>query len=187
MIKTLALLLLVPLCATAAEQSVEYSVRGLFQPDRKDALITAARALESCRLLEVHYESARAVFIYDDEAQGFKKAGPEQVLQQINNQIRKLTNATITLQQPDTLREDQLQRIEFTVEGLDCLGCSYGLYSAVASLEGVERAYASFRDGKLTAFIDPSKTSRQNLAAVLKKKEIKFIDTATSEEPNPGN
>jgi hypothetical protein len=85
----------------------------------------------------VDYDTARVTFTYDDETQGFKKAKPEQVLQQIDNQLRKLTNHTFTLLQPGALPEAGLQRIDFTIEGLDCLGCSYGAYSAVAALEGV--------------------------------------------------
>jgi hypothetical protein len=186
-VKPLAFLLLLSVAAAATEQSVQYSVRGLFQPDRKLVLSNAARALENCRLVGVDYDTARATFTYDDEAQGFKKAKPEQILQQIDTQIRKLTNHTITLLQPGTLPEAGLQRIDFTIEGLDCLGCSYGAYSAVAALEGVERATASFSYGKLTAFIDPARTNREALAEALKKKDIKFVDASTKQAPQPKN
>ncbi len=185
--KPLAFLLLLSVAAAGAEQSVQYSVRGLFQPDRKVVLSNAARALENCRLVEVDYDTARATFTYDDETQGFKKAKPEQILQQIDTQIRKLTNHTITLLQPGTLPEAGLKRIDFTIEGLDCLGCSYGAYIAVAALEGVDRATASFRDGRLTTFIDPAKTSREAIAEVLKKKEIKVVDASAKQEPQPKN
>jgi hypothetical protein len=186
-VKTLAILFLLSVPALAAEQPVEYSVRGLFQPDRKLALLNAAKALENCRLIGVDYDSARATFTYDDEAQGFKKAKPEQVLQQIDTQIRKLTNQTFTLLQPVAPPEAGLKRIDFAIEGLDCLGCSFGAYSAVAAQEGVERATASFHEGRLTAFIDPSKTSREALLEVLKKKEIKVLDAAAKPEPHPKN
>jgi copper chaperone CopZ len=185
--KPLAILIMLTLSVTAAEQTVQYSVRGLFQPDRKDALTNAATALENCRLIEVNYDLARATFAYDDEAQGFKKAKPEQILQQIDNQVRSATNHTFTLQQPRALVEDKLKRIEFTIEGLDCLGCSYGAYSTVVAIEGVERATASFRDGRLTAFIDPAKTSREAVAEVLKKKDIKIVETTDKQEPKPKN
>ena len=185
--KPLAFLLLLSVTAAATERSVQYSVRGLFQPDRKVVLINAAKALENCRLVGVDYDTARVTFTYDDETQGFKKAKPEQVLQQIDNQLRKLTNHTFTLLQPGALPEAGLQRIDFTIEGLDCLGCSYGAYSAVAALEGVDRATASFHDGKLTAFIDPAKTSREALEEVLKKKEIKLVEAAAKQEPQPKN
>jgi copper chaperone CopZ len=179
------LLLLLPLDAAAAERSVQYSVRGLFQPDRKAVLINAAKALENCSLVGVDYETARATFTYDDEAQSFKKAGPEQILRQIDNQIRTLTDSTFTLLPPSNLPEAGLKRIDFTIEGLDCLGCSYGAYRAIVALEGVERATASFRDAKLTAFIDPAKTSRETLAEALKKREIKIVEAASTQELPP--
>ncbi len=185
--KPLAILISLSVTAVAAEQTVEYSVRGLFQPDRKVVLLNAAKALENCRLVGVDYETARATFTYDDEAQGFKKAKPEQILQQIDTQVRKLTNRTFTLLQPGAPPEAGLKRIDFAIEGLDCVGCSFGAYSALATQEGVERATASFHEGSLTAFIDPSKTSREALLEVLKKKEIKVVDTAAKQEPQPKN
>ena len=185
--KPLALLLLLSVAAPAAEQTVQYSVRGLFQPDRKAFLINAAMGLEGCRLVEVNYDAARATFTYDDETQVFKKVKPDQILQQIDTQIRKLTNHCFTLLQPGTLPAAGWTRIDFNIEGLDCLGCSYGAYSAVASLEGVDHATASFRDGRLTAFIDPAKTSRGALSEVLKKKEIKVVEASSKKESQPEN
>ena len=185
--KPLAFLLLLSVAAAAAEQTVQYSVRGLFQPDRKVVLMNAAKALENCRLVGVDYDTARATFTYNDETQGFKKAKAEQILQQIDNQIRKLTNHTFMLLQPGAPPDTGLQCIDFTIEGLDCLGCSFGAYSAVAALEGVERATANFHDNRLTAFIDPSKTNREALAEVLKKKEIKVVEASAKQEPQPKN
>jgi hypothetical protein len=187
MTKSAAVLLALSVSAAAAEQSVEYSVRGLFQRDRKAALIAAAQSLENCRLVDVDYEHARATFVYDDEAQGFKKAKPEQVLQQIDTQVRKCTKQTMTIVPPSPLSEEALQRIDFVIEGLDCLGCSYGAYSTVATIDGVVRAYASFHDGTLTAFIDPSKTNRESLAEILKKREIKIVDHTATQKPDPKN
>jgi len=187
MMKPLFLLFAFSFSAIAAEQKVEYAVRGLFQPDRKTVLSSAAKTLQNCRLVEVSYEKATATFAYDDEAQGFKKAKPEQVLQQIDNQIRNLTGSTFSIVPQSTLGEDKLERIDFMVEGLDCLGCSYGLYVTVEKLQGVERAYASFHDGRLAVFIDPTKTNREALAEVLKKREIKVVENPAKEETKPKN
>lgn len=187
MMKPLVLLFAFCFPAMAAEQTVEYAVRGLFQPDRKNVLSSATKTMQNCRLVEVSYEKATASFVYDDEAQGFKKAKPEQVLQQIDNQVRNLTNHTFSIMPRSILGEDKVQRIDFTVEGLDCLGCSYGLYSTVEKLQGVERAYASFHEGRLTVFVDPTKTNREALAEVLKKREIKVVENPEKEEAKPRN
>ena len=40
--------------------------------------------------------------------------------------------------------------------GHDCKGCNFGLYRAIASIDGVERAVASFKEGYVTAWIDPA-------------------------------
>jgi len=179
--KPLAFLFILTLTAAAAEKSVQYSVRGLFQPDRKAVFVNAAKELENCSLVSVDYDTARATFKYEDEAKGFKKVKPEQILLLIDTQIRKSTHYTFSLLQPGALPETELKRIDFNIEGLDCLGCSYGAYNAVVTLKGVERATANFHDGKLTAFIDPSQTSREALAEGLKKKDVKVIETATKQ------
>ena len=43
-------------------------------------------------------------------------------------------------------------------------------YEAVANIDGVEQATASFKDGRVTALIDPTKTDRAKLEDALKKK-----------------
>ena len=159
----------------AAESIVQYRVNGLFQPDRQEAFNTAAQALEGCHLTGVEYDTALASFAYDPDNQLFKNAKPEQVLQRINDQIRRLTNGCFTLSLPGKLPPEKLVEIRFEIEGLDCLGCSFGAYLSVAGIDGVERATASFHEGRLTAWIDPAKTNREALAAALTKKEIKII------------
>ena len=48
-------------------------------------------------------------------------------------------------------------------------------YEAVYKLDGVERATASFREGRVTALIDPSKTDRKALEDALKKRGVSLI------------
>jgi copper chaperone CopZ len=69
---------------------------------------------------------------------------------------------------------DQLTRVEIGVLGLDCRGCALGAYEAVAKLDGVEQATASFKEGRVVAWIDPKKTDRATLEAALKKKNIEL-------------
>ena len=39
-------------------------------------------------------------------------------------------------------------------------------------MDGVEQATASFKDGKVTALIDPARTSRDALVDALKKRQV---------------
>ncbi len=63
--------------------------------------------------------------------------------------------------------------------GLDCKGCAFGAYRAVAKLDGVERATVDFRRGIVTARVDPSKTNREALVAALKKAEVEVVESSS--------
>lgn len=73
---------------------------------------------------------------------------------------------------PTEVPKDKLARIEIEVVGLDCKACSYAAYRAIYQIEGVARATASFKDGKVTALIDPKETNRPALEEALKKKGV---------------
>ena len=62
--------------------------------------------------------------------------------------------------------------LRVAVAGLDCKGCAYGAYRAIAMIDGVERAVVSFRDGHVTARIDPAKTNREALVTALRKAQV---------------
>ena len=66
--------------------------------------------------------------------------------------------------------------LRIAVAGHDCKGCNFGLYRAVASLDGVERAVASFKEGQVTAWIDPGKTNRQTLVDELRKRDVTLLE-----------
>ena len=64
---------------------------------------------------------------------------------------------------------DKLTRIEIAATGCDCKACGLAAYEIVAKVEGVAQAAVSFREGRITALIDPEKTSRAALEDALKK------------------
>ena len=64
--------------------------------------------------------------------------------------------------------------IEIPIVGLDCRACSLAVYEMVYRLKGVELATASFKDGKVTALIDPQKTNRTALEMALKSKQVEL-------------
>ncbi len=71
-----------------------------------------------------------------------------------------------------TVPRDKLTRVVIPIAGLDCKACGLAAYEAVAKIDGVEQAAASFREGRLTALIDPAKTNREQLEDALKKKQV---------------
>src|SRR5262249_16441621 len=94
------------------------------------------------------------------------------VNQRFENLLRTASGHTFAIKPLRTIPLDKLQLIEIPVAGLDCKACSLAAYEAIYKLEGVERATASFREGRVTALIDPTKTDRTKLEAALKKRGV---------------
>jgi hypothetical protein len=47
-------------------------------------------------------------------------------------------------------------------------------YEPIYRLEGVERATASFKEGRVTAVIDPEETSREKLETAVKQRGVQL-------------
>jgi copper chaperone CopZ len=183
----IAVLLAAP-AATAEDVKVQYRLTGLFQPDRVDDLrrqagtftVDAGGAPARVDLVDVDYETAVVTFAYDADSKAFKNSSPEQVRQRINGLLRNISRGSFGIRPLGTLGSDQLVRERLAVAGLDCKGCAYGAYRAIATIEGVERAVVSFKEGHVTAWIDPAKTDREALVAALKKARVDVIDGETA-------
>lgn len=164
--------LLLPSVAQAEVQVTKYRVLGLFQPDRVDDLEQLfAETVTDVKLLNVDYDRAEATFEFDGEKL-FVTKKPEQVLERFDNLVRQASSGTFSVRPLSTVSPEKLTRIEITIAGLDCKACSLAAYEAVAKLDGVERATASFHDRRLVAWIDESKTNRDKLIEELKKKRV---------------
>jgi len=172
-------LLSAALCLLAADdkpampQTVRHQVTGLFSPDRVDDLREAMVEMPDIKLISVEYDKAEAVFEYDP-AKAFVGAKPDQVVERFNNTLRGVTRGTFGIKPLAALPPDKLQRIEISVVGLDCKGCSLGAYEAVYKLDGVERATASFKTGLVIALVDPTKTNRAALEEALKQRRVEL-------------
>ena len=186
--KHLPSILLFLLCNVvhAEEVKVQYRLLGLFQPDRVDDLRRQASTLPAespnakgqpveVKLVDVNYDTTTVTFSYDG-ATTFKKQPPEKIRERIDQLLRQASRGAFSIAEPSTLKPDQLRQERIAVAGHDCKGCDFGLYRAVASIDGVERVIASFKEGHVTAWIDPAKTDRVALLAALKKKEVDVVE-----------
>ena len=170
--------------ASAAETRVKCRITGLFRPDRVDDLrrqggrlrCVEGDASAELKLVDVDYDNAEATFAYDPDARPLKNAGPEQVRERIGQLLRDASKGTFSAVAPSTLPADRRQEIRIGVAGLDCKGCAFGAYRAVAKLDGVERATVDFQQGIVTARVDPAKTNREALVAALKKAEVNVLE-----------
>jgi copper chaperone CopZ len=159
--------------AQAEEAAFKHQVTGLFCPEREADLKTTFEKIKEVKLAAVDYKSAIATLQYDP-AVAFPGAKPEQVLERLDNLLRSASQQTFGVRPLRTTPDDKLTLIEIPVVGLDCKACAWAAYGAVYKLEGVEQATASFKEGKITALIDPAKTDRTKLEAALKQRGVTF-------------
>lgn len=168
----LGLVLLAGLPAQAEPRNVTFRVTGLFSPDRVDDLKALLEGIPELKLASVSYEDAEAAFLYDDALPPFKGAKPEQIRERLENLIRTPSQGTFGVLERCPVAKEKLERLEIPVYGLDCKACSYGAYLAVYQVPGVERATASFREGKVTVWLDPGKVDRAAVEEALTKRRI---------------
>jgi copper chaperone CopZ len=161
----LALILLL-----SAEQ-VTHRVTGLFSPEREADLREAVKSMPEVELVSVDFERGEAVFAYDP-ARLFKGVKETERVQRFDQLLRQASRHTFGARPRLETPWEKLVPVEIPVAGLDCRACELATYEAIAKLEGVERATASYKDGKVSARIDPAKTNRDALIAALKKRNV---------------
>jgi len=159
--------------ARGAETEHAYRMLGLFQEDRQDDLGEVIDQLDGIELVAVDHRTGRVRFRYDQEAL-FPNKTAEQVVQQLDRLIRSGSRGTFRVTEVPDTRRSELKRVEIEIVGLDCRGCSYAAYLAIYEIEGVDNAIASFKAGKVVAWIDPDKTDRETLEKALTDEGVKL-------------
>ena len=162
----------------AEEQTMKQSVVGLFQPDRVEDLRETVRTLPNVELTSLDYASSEATFRFDP-AKLFtnynpkKPKSPEETAKRLDELLRSASMGTFTLKPVASLPTDKMTKVEIKVGVLDCKGCRYGAYLAIAKLEGVEKATVT-GEGLVTAWIDAAKTNQAALEEAMKKGRIEL-------------
>ena len=157
----------------ADSKPVKHQITGLFSTDREQDLREAMAKIPGIKLVSIDFKNAEATVEYD-AAIAFPKAKPEQVLDQFDTLLKAASSNTFGVKPLRTTPLEKLKLIEIPIGGLDCKACCLAAYESIFRIEGVERATASFRDGRVTALIDPEKTTRAKLEAALKQKGVQI-------------
>ncbi|MDB6032961.1 MAG: hypothetical protein JWM16_3299 [Verrucomicrobiales bacterium] len=157
--------------ARAAEETVTHRISGLFSPEREADLRTALEKLPGVHLVRLDFNFAEATFTYDP-AKIFLGTKPADIVKRFDEKLRSASHHTLGVQPLTTTPKDKLKRVEIPVAGLDCKACALAAYESIYKLEGVEQATASFKEGRITALIDPEKTDRAALESALKKRSV---------------
>ncbi|HYG76574.1 MAG TPA: heavy metal-associated domain-containing protein [Planctomycetota bacterium] len=154
--------------------TLTYRITGLFCPEREADLRKIAEKIADYKLVAVNYEKAEVTFTCEP-GKIAKNAKPDQVRQQVDNWVRQASNHTFGLS-PLIADREKLTKVELKVGMLDCKACAFGVYGMVTKVEGVEQATVNMKDGHVVAWINPEKTNRAAIAALLKQREVKVKD-----------
>ena len=152
-------------------QSIKFRVTGLFSPDREGDLRLAINKLPGLELISLDRENAEAVF---DPAKLFPGSKPEQNAENLDRLLKSVSSSTFGIKSSCSPPRDKLTTVEIRVLGLDCKGCCLAAYESIAEIDGVVQATVSFKEGRVTALIDPAKTDRGALETALKKRGVEL-------------
>ena len=161
------------LCGNLRAETVKHQVTGLFMKEREQDLREVVEQIPQVKLISIDFAHAEATFEYDPK-QAFSGAKPAQVIERFDTLLRSTSKGTFGIKPLRSVPLEKLKLIEIPVAGLDCKACSLAAYESIYKLEGVERATASFREGRVTALIHPEKTNRANLEAALTKRGVQL-------------
>lgn len=158
--------------APTQAQHFTHRITGLFAEYREPALRAALETIPDIKLISIDFEHGEGTFSYDP-AVAFKGIKPDKIVESFDQKLRTASNYTLGIQPLCATPREQLTRVEIPVAGLDCKACCLAAYEAIFKIDGVAQATASFKEGRVTALIDPTKTDRASLEAALKKKNVK--------------
>ena len=152
-----------------------YRVLGLFAPNREQALREVFQDLPDLSLVAVDFDDAEIVVEFVPGT-AFPGTKPDQLVERFDQKLRSASRGAFSVKPRRTVPRDELQQVVIPIAGLDCQGCCLAAYEAVARIDGVVQATASFKEGRLTAWIDPSKTDRATLADTLRKRGVDVVE-----------
>ena len=162
-----------------AEES-RHRVFGLSDPGRELDLREHLKAVPEVELVALDLETAEAIFRYDETKlfpDAKKPPTPEVIAKRLDELVKKASKnpvsgaITFSLKPLSSVPKDQLEKIEIQLGLPDCKGCRYTAYLACAKLDGVENVIVS-ETSLVTAWVQPSHPTREDLIAALKKVRI---------------
>jgi copper chaperone CopZ len=175
--RTLTLLAAFALAANAQDKKaskperITYRVTGLFDASRETALREALAELPDFKLIGIDFAEAEVTLEFDPQKL-FPGQKPERVAELVSDKVRAATHHTFAIKPRRTVPRDKLEAVTIPAFGCDCKACCLAAYEAVASVEGVYQATASFKESRVTALFDPTKTDRAKLEDALRKKGV---------------
>lgn len=173
MLRSIVVLCWIASSAFAQEKPERLTVRivGLFAPDREADLRTAFNDVPEVKLISIDYKLAEMTLEFTPKT-AFPGAKPPQYVERLDQKVRSVSQSTFSVEAQRKLSREKLTEVLILAPGLDCKACSLAAYEAIAKLDGVERATVNFKEGKIRATIDPTKTDIAKLEEALRKKGV---------------
>lgn len=162
------------------DSAIVVRVLGWFESGRIAEFEQIVGRMPEVQLLSVDGEHATATLRIASESPMFRNATKEQILERLSQRLQSDSTGRLSLRALGTMPDTQLQRIEIGVVGLDCAACSMALHDILVQSPGVVHATASFRSGTAVAWVEPGRSDRAALEAILKQRGV-TLRTAASE------
>ena len=164
----------------AEEQTGTYRLIGLSAPERESDLREVMKTVPDVALVSLDIAKAEVNLRFDAEklflpAKSKPPPAPDKITERLNSLIGGASKNTFSLTERSTVPADKLTKVEIPIGVLDCKGCRYAAYQAVAKLEGVERATVSATPSAVIAWIDATKIKRDALEEALKKARVDLV------------
>ena len=161
----------------AEEQTGTYRLIGLSAAEREADLREVMKAVPGVALVSLDAAKAEVTLRYELEklfptAKPKQPSAPDKITERLNSLIGQASKNTFTVTARSAVPADKLTMLEIPIGVLDCKGCRYAAYQAVAKLDGVERATVSATPSAVIAWIDATKTKREKLEDALKKARV---------------
>ncbi len=158
------------------DKTLACRIQGLYAEDRIPHFRSLLEGLPEARLVQLDFDTTDAILAYDPECDLLRGANEQQVRERLSQQLQTSSRYQYRLLSPGTIPRNKQEQVELTIIGLDCPACSLAAYEILMRTEGVETATASFHNRRATAWIDPSRTSRDKLVAALKSQQVTLGD-----------
>lgn len=170
-----AVLMAGALCARAGEVEHAFRLASLFEPERvPEFRAFMAEKFPEITVVACDFETAEARLRVDPAS--IKELSvartPELVREKLASLLRGASRGVFDLLPLPDVPPEELVDVRIPIQGLDCRGCSYGVYRIVSKIEGVVYATASFHAGEVRVRFDRRKTSLQAVEEELDKKRI---------------
>ncbi len=174
-----ALSLVLPLLH-AEEQTGTYRLFGLSAAEREADLREVLAKVPEVTLVSLDAGKAEVTLRFEAEklfppTKAKQPPAADKITARLDTLIGTASTRTFGITERSTVPADKLTKVEILIGVLDCKGCRYAAYQAVAKLDGVERATVSATPSAIIAWIDATKTKREALEEALKKVRVDLV------------